>query len=641
MLPFLLIYKGGILLYPFYSNETFTKETNKYLWYDDFKKEGMSYVDEDKNITVHKSCINLSQENHSQYIPFEMPRKYHGVDLMEMTLQIYFVNSQMGANYSMPINVEYSDNRIRFGWLVDYNATAVSGTLMFEIRATGTIDYKDANGTADTTKDLPYIWKTNPNSQITIQKSLVGETTFTPTEDWYSRLIISVGNQVEEARQYKIDAKAAVDSIDLSEETINQAVENAQSYQTAAQSAKGEAELYSKYAKSYAVGGSGLADRASESTNNAKYWCERAENAVTTLSTSVSTNAASISTEVGRATAKEAALENDISALDRKVSTLADNDVAGINQKLLTLISEDENKSAREIAQEELAKQLIAADADEALNSLEEIAAWIQAHPGSAAEMNQAIQGLKTLIGTLPDSTTSTTVVGYIDERLGSITTYAPKKITIGSTVYDGSSDIDFTEAINALIDAKINNTPTYTITYNLTNVTSSNNSTPIVEGSAFDARLTADDGYEIPQDIEITMAGEDISEDAIVAGDQKSIDIRIDSVTGDVVITATGISSTDEPTDEPEEETGTYSVTYNLTNVTSTNTATTASKGYITTLNCVNSEKEITGVKVTMGDVDITDSVATTKGASATISISSVTGDIVITARQRSVSDS
>ena len=627
-------------MYPFYSNETFTKETDKYLWYDDFKKEGMSYVDEDKNITVHKSCINLSQENHSQYIPFEMPRKYHGVDLMEMTLQIYFVNSQMGANYSMPINVEYSDNRIRFGWLVDYNATAVSGTLMFEIRATGTIDYKDANGTADTTKDLPYIWKTNPNSQITIQKSLVGETTFTPTEDWYSRLIISVGNQVEEARKYKIDAQTAVNSIDLSEDIINAAVDNAQSYQTAAENAKATAELYSQYAKSYAVGGSGLDDRASESTNNAKYWCERAEAAVSSLSKSVSTNAASISSEVARAITKEAELEGTIEALEKKVDTLADEDVAGINGKLLSLIGDDENKSAREIAQEELAKQLIAADADEALNSLEEIAAWIQAHPGSAAEMNQAIQGLKTLIGTLPDGTTSTTVVGYIDERLGSITTYVHKKITIGGTVYDGSSDIDFTEAINALIDAKINNKPTYTITYNLANVISSNNSTSIVEDSAFDARLTADDGYEIPQDIEITMADEDISEDAIVAGDQKSVDIRINSVTGDVVITATGISSTDEPTDEPEEETGTYSVTYNLTNVTSTNTAETASKVYITTLNCVNSEKQITDVKVTMGGTDVTDSVVTINNASATINITQVTGNIVITAKQRNVSD-
>ena len=88
------------------------------------------------------------------------------------------------------------------------------------------------------------------------------------------------------------------------------------------------------------------------------------------------------------------------------------------SQRTIILISKScslaENNST--IANEELAKQLIAANADEALNSLEEIAAWIQSHPDDAAAMNKAIGDLEALVGTLPAGITATTVVGYIQE---------------------------------------------------------------------------------------------------------------------------------------------------------------------------------------------------------------------------------
>ena len=59
--------------------------------------------------------------------------------------------------------------------------------------------------------------------------------------------------------------------------------------------------------------------------------------------------------------------------------------------KVTTLIGEDANKSVRTIANEELAAQLIPSGATEALNTLQEIAAWIQEHPEDAAAMNEAI----------------------------------------------------------------------------------------------------------------------------------------------------------------------------------------------------------------------------------------------------------
>ena len=67
-----------------------------------------------------------------------------------------------------------------------------------------------------------------------------------------------------------------------------------------------------------------------------------------------------------------------------------------ISGKVDTLIGSDNNKSVRTIANEELAAQLIPANAGEALDTLQEIAAWIQAHPGDATAMNSAITALQT-----------------------------------------------------------------------------------------------------------------------------------------------------------------------------------------------------------------------------------------------------
>ena len=59
--------------------------------------------------------------------------------------------------------------------------------------------------------------------------------------------------------------------------------------------------------------------------------------------------------------------------------------------KVNKLIGEDANKTAREIAAEEIAAQLIPEAAKESLNTLEEIAAWIQSHPDDASAMNADI----------------------------------------------------------------------------------------------------------------------------------------------------------------------------------------------------------------------------------------------------------
>ena len=129
-------------------------------------------------------------------------------------------------------------------------------------------------------------------------------------------------------------------------------------------------------------------------------------------------------TEVdGKLTAVEAEIEvsNEIdaakAALEAKIGTVAEgktlagliadnataieNHKTAIDNKITTLIGSDADKSVRKIANEELAAQLIPANAAESLDTLQEIAAWIQDHPGDASAMNSAIEVLqaKTELG--------------------------------------------------------------------------------------------------------------------------------------------------------------------------------------------------------------------------------------------------
>ena len=102
------------------------------------------------------------------------------------------------------------------------------------------------------------------------------------------------------------------------------------------------------------------------------------------------------------------AAQADLEALAGRVTT--------VEGSVTTLVGEDAGKSARTIANEELAKQLIPESAQESLDTLAEIAAWIQAHPGDASAMNAAITALQQqLVGI---DAGEGTVKKYIDDAI-------------------------------------------------------------------------------------------------------------------------------------------------------------------------------------------------------------------------------
>lgn len=180
---------------------TWTLDTNyKYTDnYEDGKRyedSDYSYVDDKKNVTINQNQTNLTQEDNSQYIPFEMFRFYDGIDLTNMTLSVYFLNMTGAEGTSAPINVRYSDTKIRFGFLVPKEATAISEKLRLEIHAKG----KNPFGG-------DYLLKTKPNDDIEILESLQGNGNIIVDETWSNTVLKDVQNAAIEAQSSAVVAK--------------------------------------------------------------------------------------------------------------------------------------------------------------------------------------------------------------------------------------------------------------------------------------------------------------------------------------------------------------------------------------------------------------------------------------------------
>lgn len=120
-----------------------------------------------------------------------MPRFYDGIDLTNMTIQIHFVNANNDDFIANPVNVEASENHIRFGWLVDERATVAAGKLQFEIKIFGV-----------TQNGLTYIWRTRPNSALVVERSLEGNGFIQPDNytDWYTTFEIAMNTKVSDAQ---------------------------------------------------------------------------------------------------------------------------------------------------------------------------------------------------------------------------------------------------------------------------------------------------------------------------------------------------------------------------------------------------------------------------------------------------------
>ena len=156
--------------------------------------------------------------------------------------------------------------------------------------------------------------------------------------------------------------------------------------------------------------------------------------------------AADLATLAGRVDTLEAAGYDDtevrglISDNADDISTLSGY-ISDISDTMDTLVGQDDNKSIRTIANEELAAQLIPANAQASLDTLQEIADWIQAHPADVTAINTAITALQNKLELAVDPSTSaqyTTVKAYVEAAIADLEaaqhTHSNKSVLDGIT---------------------------------------------------------------------------------------------------------------------------------------------------------------------------------------------------------------
>lgn len=119
-----------------------------------------------------------------------------------------------------------------------------------------------------------------------------------------------------------------------------------------------------------------------------------------------------------------------------------------------TLIGTDTGKSVRTIANEELAAQLIPEGAQESLDTLTEIAQWIQDHPDDAAAMNTAIAKLNGIVaGIGGEDDDYVTVMAAIEGKIAAATKVEASEIN-GNIKIDGEETTVYTHPTTTAVAA-------------------------------------------------------------------------------------------------------------------------------------------------------------------------------------------
>lgn len=178
--------------------------TSRYKRYSQYSDNNYSLVDKNKNINVDPTQINITQESNSQYIPFQIPRYYDGIDLLDMTIKIRYARvSDNKGQVASVINVSYNSENIRFGWLVDSTVTSQAGDIIFEIRATGKVG------------NLDYEWSTRPNGRLNIIQGLNYNGIIKPDDSWYTSFRAEMQDYVSRAQTAATNAENSANRVDV------------------------------------------------------------------------------------------------------------------------------------------------------------------------------------------------------------------------------------------------------------------------------------------------------------------------------------------------------------------------------------------------------------------------------------------
>lgn len=140
--------------------------------------------------------ISVQGENNSQYITFIIPRFYDGIDLLEMSINIHYENASGDGSNDFPVNAYYSDEHIKFGWIIPQEALLYEGTISICIFAFGIKNNKQ------------YLFKTE-TKKYNVKSGLDVRTgTIEPDENWYLNFVLRLEQTTDELIE---EAKGIID----------------------------------------------------------------------------------------------------------------------------------------------------------------------------------------------------------------------------------------------------------------------------------------------------------------------------------------------------------------------------------------------------------------------------------------------
>nr|DAZ26436.1 MAG TPA: Minor structural protein adsorption, WTA interaction, caudovirales.2A [Caudoviricetes sp.] len=169
---------------------------------------------EDKSISVIRKQTLISGERNSQYIAFQMPRYYDGIDLSEKNIEVIYVTETGISDINKVINVRRNEEYLLFGWVVPGGALQDPGTLSFCIEFAGD----------------EYVMKTMPVEVEVFDGMNGSDIMVEPTgQVWYMQIQNLCSETLEKAQNHETNAAASE--------------RNAQTYMQNAQNAYSQANL--------------------------------------------------------------------------------------------------------------------------------------------------------------------------------------------------------------------------------------------------------------------------------------------------------------------------------------------------------------------------------------------------------------
>lgn len=176
-----------------------------------------------KSIGDMSEQISVEGESNSQYILFERDRFADGIDLVNKLIQIHYEREDGVTDNCPVVNVEYSEDRLRFGWVIPEKAVAIDGVL----------------------RVMPFVYGTDPNGDTYIMKDLFAEYDVNegmaidggieePEEQWYQQFLDEMQEFLNQSVQAKNEAAESAGYAQDYAEQANASMQQALEYASTA-----------------------------------------------------------------------------------------------------------------------------------------------------------------------------------------------------------------------------------------------------------------------------------------------------------------------------------------------------------------------------------------------------------------------